>query len=67
MKLAKSLKAGGSPLMIVAEFLLWEVGMVEQLGRSVDRVPRSADMRSHHYEPQGASQAPQSTISPVRR
>ena len=37
MKLAKPLKAGGSPLTIVAEFLLCEVGMVEQLGRSVDR------------------------------
>jgi len=37
MKLAKPLKAGGSPLMIVTQSPLWRVGMVKQLGRSVDR------------------------------
>lgn len=37
MKLAKPLKAGGSPLLIVAESPSMGVGMAEQLHRSVDR------------------------------
>ena len=37
MKLAKPLKAGGSPLRIVSVFRLQNHGMAEQLDRSVDR------------------------------
>jgi len=37
MKLAKPLKVGGSPLLIVSESPLWCAGMVKQLHRSVDR------------------------------
>jgi len=37
MKLAKPLKAGGSPLMIVTGNSLWSGRMAEQLRRSVDR------------------------------
>lgn len=37
MKLAKPLKAGGSPLMILTESVLTRGRMVKQLRRSVDR------------------------------
>lgn len=37
MKLAKPLKVGGSPLMIVTESVLRRGRMVKQLRRSVDR------------------------------
>ena len=55
MKLAKPLKAGGSPLLIVAESPSMGVGMVEQLRRSVDReslrAARSLASSPEHEKP----------------
>ncbi len=55
MKLAKPLKVGGSPLMIVTQSAIGRVGMVKQLRRSVDRetyrAARSLARSPKQYKP----------------
>ena len=55
MKLAKPLKAGGSPPMIATQSSFRGVGMVKQLCRSVDReahrAARSLARSPKHYKP----------------